>query len=84
MGGDQAEWFIKHLKDFQQRLAPFNPVATVEHLKFAFLAAAGFGNGKKRRIETMAEHGEHSDIAIMIDRIVTPFALCNATAINIQ
>ena len=61
-----------------------NFVRTAEDLIGTTLAVSSFGDGKKRRIEAVTEDRKDGTTALVIDRVVLPFAGHDATAVDVQ
>ncbi len=57
---------------------------TAEDLISATLAVTSFRDGKKRRIEAVTEDRKDGATALVINRVVLPFAGHDATAVDIQ
>ena len=66
----------------RQALSDF--ARTAEDLIGATFAVASFGDGKKRRIEAVTEDRKYGTTALVIYRVVLPFAGHDATAVAIQ
>jgi hypothetical protein len=79
----QSEAFVEHMQGFLQCGGVGEHAEPARHFPIAgAFRIADLGNGEKRSIEGMAEHGENGTTSPVVDGIIPPFAVGNAAAVE--
>ena len=84
MSWNFPQLFVEYRERVFDRSALLEFMRAAKNLICGFLAVAAFGDGEKRRVKTVPENRENRAAALIVYRIVLPFAGHDATAVDIQ